>query len=1558
MLVWLQAFIIVALSSFPNIPSTPQAAHVHGQRVDYVDRVFFTRGNLTWEFNLQSHDVVNVANITTFFNNSFLLHCPQQSDVNNVTWCDTVWATGWDGIWRWKTKTYYWQGASYCRANSPGNNFGGSPSSILSGWTGMPTNVDALIEEDAEYNWGFKGNLTWKYSVPGDFTVLSAVPMDTWFPGVPYSPDAGLRHFHIDYLMFFKGSQYWAFDQYSRTALPNFPRSVAGTPGRCEPYQDRSSLAGVITDRLSGGSSPNNYISNMNCNWKVYAPKLYWSGITGELDELFQNEQSNASYVGLSLMFTSFSLGVGDSVAIYDNKDKSAPLTAYHNTANRILAMQLSSSSPPPINVSLSITGAISKSFSINFITNNDPSSLGAGWRAYYWVTNSDQPFTSLLGPMWLTSPYGATNVTALVKPATQTPSLIDFTVFMQMIDDNPARYSEVMINIYIGTNNSVLFASCSMTNHTPTGCPTHEFLPRCACVVTGVPSGSAFVELVAPADVFVNSAMRYIVRSTCTGLQNFTAINGSITDGSRSLFYFSSQNCRWFISNANDPEALLVVLTLNSFQTQSDSQGSDPMNIYNRFNATSKYLLKTIVGAPAVPIQVVSDTAEMYITWVSDAVYSQASNLAGFFGSYEIIYLPSPQLTTVTGYENLLASGTTDELHLPVGTVLTLSLFPYDKFHRVVDALYFGATRFAFIYRIVPASIPDNQLAPLLNISYAINSSNTDPAFLALSPELQKLVFDVQPSATNQSLSLPTTPGGYFLYLICRYRNFTSTVLFPAFNGASRLNLTLIPAVGSSTTSSLGSPVNIVSSPTSNTTLLIESGAHASLVITVRDQYANILGRGHSDVRVFAISTSYAIVVPMTDYMNGTYLANLYPLTAASYSMTVLVSGADIPNSPFKLYVLPGQTDPSKTEITISTLGPDGVSEMTQAVFDGKIESSLALASTRLNLPDAPFNITVAVYDKNGNPRNALSDIVSVNFGCGPACGTVTAFALNQTDLPPPDPPSDAIEGVQGARYLFNVIPSRKGAFDVEVFLNEQPTLTKIPILVGQETAPVSWHTVLGVLATIINIVICIVSWVLVTLRRHLPPLKPMSYNLLMLSTLGTLVWAHFPLLQAVGESYPCKLAPWLALLAPVLWCTPLLLAILRLRIYFPFSKLKLRWARRELAFSELVEIQEQRRLFSETRFILFYLGGVLAPLLIIAPISVIFADQAESSNGCAMGSALEGTWAVFGAIYFLLLLIALYEVRNCDETLGFRKEGGRLVIYASLIGLIAVVLRGSTSTSPHKRNDVFFLLWLIPMIYQIRGVLLPALRTLSMFQKTIKQEVTVPLGELLLTSRGFKFFYHFTEAEFSQENPLCFQAIERYRRKTSLASLKDIYEKYFAPGAPLQVNIPFKVVEELRLFVKSANASTPMEQLQCAFDIAQTELLTLMSGDSYRRFLSSSHYEGFQKGAPEPDLDGTYMSQNSSGSNNETNRRDKGNGSTQQVEMSNMDEDHAIRESAPQGDGGDPIITGSSGDALPIIEEKVQLKPAIGSGSMQSSSTTTFEPHEMHEATESYVV
>jgi len=186
--------------------------------------------------------------------------------------------------------------------------------------------------------------------------------------------------------------------------------------------------------------------------------------------------------------------------------------------------------------------------------------------------------------------------------------------------------------------------------------------------------------------------------------------------------------------------------------------------------------------------------------------------------------------------------------------------------------------------------------------------------------------------------------------------------------------------------------------------------------------------------------------------------------------------------------------------------------------------------------------------------------------------------------------------------------------------------------------------------------------------------------------------VWVHFPLVEALGSSYPCGLLPWLSLLAPVLWCTPLLLAILRLRIHFPFSKLKLRWARKELAFSELVEIQELRRKFSDSRFLIFYFVAVLGAFLIVAPISVIFSSQATVGNSCGVGTAVEATWAALGSVYFILLVVALYEVRNCDEVLGFRKEGGRLVIYAAVLGLIAIILRGSVSSSPTGRNDAFF--------------------------------------------------------------------------------------------------------------------------------------------------------------------------------------------------------------------------------------------------------------------------
>jgi len=273
-------------------------------------------------------------------------------------------------------------------------------------------------------------------------------------------------------------------------------------------------------------------------------------------------------------------------------------------------------------------------------------------------------------------------------------------------------------------------------------------------------------------------------------------------------------------------------------------------------------------------------------------------------------------------------------------------------------------------------------------------------------------------------------------------------------------------------------------------------------------------------------------------------------------------------------------------------------------------------------------------------------------------------------------------------------------------------------------------------------------------------------------------------------------------------------------------------------------MDIQAQRASWSDRRMLLLYVISLIPSIIIVV---ILASSESSTRKGCEFGASLVGLWITVAIVSSVLFLGLLYENRRSREVLGFRREVSLMLMFGAVIALTTIVLRfvgGSSS------DDVMMFVWLIPMVYQSRAVLMLALRTFHIFDRRQVSEAEVPILDILGTKRGFEFFLAFAAGEFSQENPLCWAAIEGYRKATSLDAMRDIYSKYFSPTAPFPVNLSIKSVGELRSRIDKFNASTPLDQLQTVFNDCQLELQELMGNDSRRRFLTSPLYQAYVRG------------------------------------------------------------------------------------------------------------
>ncbi len=149
------------------------------------------------------------------------------------------------------------------------------------------------------------------------------------------------------------------------------------------------------------------------------------------------------------------------------------------------------------------------------------------------------------------------------------------------------------------------------------------------------------------------------------------------------------------------------------------------------------------------------------------------------------------------------------------------------------------------------------------------------------------------------------------------------------------------------------------------------------------------------------------------------------------------------------------------------------------------------------------------------------------------------------------------------------------------------------------------------------------------------------------------------------------------------------------------------------------------------------------------------------------------------------------------------------------------------------------------------------------------------VDLLDILNNRLGFRYFYLHCIGEYSDENVLCWKAIQEFKEKTSLHAMIQLYKTFLSPAAPLQVNVPYAVMHAFELKYQplsmcGAPPSPPrsptggggaagsgrtvnvpiepvMEEVQSIFNPIQNEVLQLMKRDTLTRFINSPLFDRY---------------------------------------------------------------------------------------------------------------
>jgi len=114
-----------------------------------------------------------------------------------------------------------------------------------------------------------------------------------------------------------------------------------------------------------------------------------------------------------------------------------------------------------------------------------------------------------------------------------------------------------------------------------------------------------------------------------------------------------------------------------------------------------------------------------------------------------------------------------------------------------------------------------------------------------------------------------------------------------------------------------------------------------------------------------------------------------------------------------------------------------------------------------------------------------------------------------------------------------------------------------------------------------------------------------------------------------------------------------------------------------------------------------------------------------------------------------------------------------------------------------------------------------------------------------LMASMNGRKIFREFLRCEYSEENILFWLACEDLKKENNPEKVEEkarmIYEDYVSILSPREVSLDSSVRE-----IVNKNMMSPHKE---TFDEAQLQIYTLMSRDSYRRFIVSPLYKEMLK-------------------------------------------------------------------------------------------------------------
>lgn len=218
---------------------------------------------------------------------------------------------------------------------------------------------------------------------------------------------------------------------------------------------------------------------------------------------------------------------------------------------------------------------------------------------------------------------------------------------------------------------------------------------------------------------------------------------------------------------------------------------------------------------------------------------------------------------------------------------------------------------------------------------------------------------------------------------------------------------------------------------------------------------------------------------------------------------------------------------------------------------------------------------------------------------------------------------------------------------------------------------------------------------------------------------------------------------------------------------------------------------------------------------------------------------------------------VVFMVRKKGCDiigyfreDKLFFRFEMILIIIIGGIAALIQVVIPFVRSNANEWVSKSIVIIVEASLLYAVVGniFLISIIKHITQKRKTIDPTI---LLEVLNEKKGFELFSNFTKLEWSQENILLYNEIQKYKELVSYRSRAkrsaEIYKTYISSYAPIMVNLPHDVKKRFHDSLNTLKEEDSKEWNEI-FKTIEGEVLLNMK-DSFKRFTSTNEYMNWAK-------------------------------------------------------------------------------------------------------------